>query len=105
MVFNLDEKEMKDYISMVEQVEKEIEEERGETEEKETEEEDMAWLMAFIKKLMKKTGMKNLREASMYPATKAGYRAWLEKYKGTYEEFLTLRNFAVKIYGRWKSFL
>ena len=103
MVFILD---MKEFIARVAQVEKEMgEEEKKETEEKTEIKEDVSWMMTeFVKKLLKETGMENLKDIRKYSPTKAGYRGWSEKYRGSYEEFLTLYNFALKIYGEWSSF-
>ena len=59
----------------------------------------------YYEKLLKKTGMKDLKEIIIYSPTPAGYRAWLEKgYKGSFEEFLILYRYGIKKYGRWKSF-
>ncbi|RLF28009.1 MAG: hypothetical protein DRN05_04825 [Thermoplasmata archaeon] len=51
----------------------------------------------YIQKLLKKTGMRNLEDILIYSKTRAGWRAWLEKYTGSFTDFLRLYNYAEKI--------
>ena len=99
---------MKEYMAKLLDLEKAEEEEKkkeSKVDEKKRIDEDTKWLEQFINELLKKTGMERLKDILIFSPTEAGYRAWLDKgYKGTFEEFMTLYNIAVKIYGEWKSF-
>ena len=60
-------------------------------------------LEKYIQKLLKKTGMENLKDILIYSKTEAGWRAWLEKYTGTFTEFLQLYNYAEYAFGLKKK--